>query len=97
MCAGDRTTVRRATLDEPLVFASAFCTGRGPGVAALTRTGNLLVHSMPGLELLLAAPLTRVLGFPFCATQGTHDVVCTESPRELAIGPLSFPTTHIRR
>lgn len=41
----------------------------------LTRTGNLLVHSLPGLELLLAAPLARVLGFPFCAIPGRIDMV----------------------
>lgn len=68
-------------MDEPLVFASAFCTAHGPGVVALTRTGNLLVHSLPGLELLLAAPLTRVLGFPFCASPGSIDVVRPVGPQ----------------
>lgn len=51
--AGDRTTLRRAQLAEPLVHAAAFATPNGPGVACLTHTGNLLVYSLPGLEPLL--------------------------------------------
>jgi hypothetical protein len=52
-CAGDRTTLRRAQLAEPVVNAAAFSTPHGAGVACLTHTGNLLVYSLPGLELLL--------------------------------------------
>ena len=74
-CAGDRTTLRRATLDEPIVSGGAFRTAAGPGVACLTHTGNLLVHSLPGLEVLLAAPLQRALGFPFCAAPGGAGLV----------------------
>ena len=74
-CAGDRTTLRRATLDEPIVSGGAFRTASGPGVACLTHTGNLLVHSLPGLEVLLAAPLQRALGFPFCAAPGGAGLV----------------------
>ena len=79
-CAGDRTTLRRATLDEPIVFGAAFRTASGPGVACLTGTGNLLVHSLPGLELLLAAPLQRALGFPFCAAPGAAGLVSLLPP-----------------
>ena len=53
----------------------AFRTAAGPGVACLTHTGNLLVHSLPGLEVLLAAPLQRALGFPFCAAPGGAGLV----------------------
>ena len=83
-CAGDRTTLRRATLDEPIVFGGAFRTASGPGVACLTRTGNLLVHSLPGLELLLAAPLQRALGFPFCAAPGGAGLVSSLRPTPAA-------------
>ena len=55
-CAGDRTTLRRAQLAEPIVHAAAFSTPHGAGVACLTYTGNLLVYSLPGLEPLLVCP-----------------------------------------
>lgn len=69
-CAGDRTTLRRAQLAEPIVHAAAFSTPHGAGIACLTYTGNLLVYSLPGLEPLLVfrclpplicflSPLTR--------------------------------------
>ena len=86
-CIGDRTTLRRATLDEPIVFGGAFRTASGPGVACLTRTGNLLVHSLPGLELLLAAPLQRALGFPFCAAPGGAGLVSLTAPPAAADEP----------
>lgn len=38
------------------MHAAAFSTPRGPGVACLTHTGNLLVYSLPGLEPLLVRP-----------------------------------------
>ena len=62
-------------LDEPILAGGAFRTASGPGVACLTHTGNLLVHSLPGLEVLLAAPLQRALGFPFCAAPGGAGLV----------------------
>lgn len=49
------------------MHAAPFATAAGPGVAALTYSGNLLVFALPSLEPLAAAPLQRSLGFPFCA------------------------------
>ena len=62
------------------MFGGAFRTASGPGVACLTHTGNLLVHSLPGLEVLLAAPLQRALGFPFCAAPGGAGLVSLLPP-----------------
>lgn len=59
---------------EGLVHAAAFATSAGPGVAALTYSGNLLVYALPSLEPLAAAPLQRSLGFPFCAEAGSSRV-----------------------
>lgn len=59
---------------EGLVHAAAFATSAGPGVAALTYSGNLLVYALPSLEPLAAAPLQRALGFPFCAEVGSSQV-----------------------
>ena len=77
------------------MFGAAFRTAAGPGVACLTGTGNLLVHSLPGLELLLAAPLQRALGFPFCAAPGAAGLVSLLPPGAAADawadGPPSTP------
>ena len=44
--AGDRSTLKRAQMAEPLVHAAPFGGSDGPGIACITLTGNLLV-SLP--------------------------------------------------
>ncbi len=65
--AGDRAAARKVRLDPPAAFAAAFASRRGPGLATVSAAGALAVHSVPGLEPLLAAPLEapEVLGFPW--------------------------------
>lgn len=41
--AGDRSTIRKTKLEHPLGFAAPFRSSQGPGLAAITKSGILLV------------------------------------------------------
>lgn len=65
--SGDRFTNRKVRFDPGVVFASSFLSVRGAGVVSISMDGMLSVHSIPNLDLVLAAPLDspEVLGFPW--------------------------------
>lgn len=71
---GDRSTERKASFDLPLCFAGVFRSVHGPGVASVGVGGELAVHSLPGLELLLGQRLDSSSALGFCwgqrASQG---------------------------
>lgn len=76
LLSGDRTTERKARLATPAIFAGWFLAEHGPGVATVSQSNVLSVHSVPNLEPLvtqqLAAP--SALGFEW---HSPGDAACT--------------------
>ncbi|KAK9811618.1 hypothetical protein WJX72_007037 [[Myrmecia] bisecta] len=69
---GDRTTAKKAYMEETLGFAAAFQSCHGPGVACITRSANVVVYSLPGLERLAGASLSACLQFPWTWNGDSH-------------------------
>ena len=49
----DQTTVKKVDLSQPIAFAAAFASPRGPGIACLSPSGVLHVSQSQALSVLV--------------------------------------------
>ncbi|KAL0052569.1 hypothetical protein WJX82_004051 [Trebouxia sp. C0006] len=62
---GDRSSVKKVGLHEPIGFAAAFSGQHGPGLLDIKRSGDVGVWTLPGLEPVKVFSLSSCLGFPW--------------------------------